>query len=170
MKKVLVTGSGDAGKSTFARRLGKATNIKVVHLDQLYFKPDWVKSSKEDWGAKVAEIISRETWILDGNYSGTMEMRMAACDTVIFLDLPRLICVSRILKRAAVYYRRNRPDMAAGCYERFDAEFVRRVWNYPQQSKPKIEVVLRRFAAEKTIIRLKSKRAVEDFFREIAEQ
>ena len=162
MKKVLVIGSGGAGKSTFVRRLGAVTGIEVIHLDQLYWQPNWVRSANEDWQKVISKLLEKDAWLMDGNYSRTMEMRFAAADTIIFLDLPRIVCLYRILKRAAKYRNKNRPDMAEGCAERFDWEFVKWVWNYPQQTKPKIENLLERFA-DKTIVRLRSKTEAETF-------
>mgnify|MGYP002149391403 FL=1 len=83
MKKILVIGSGGAGKSTFATRLGELLRINVVHLDRLHWKPGWVEPSKAEWAETVNELISREAWVMDGNYSGTLEQRLAACDTVV---------------------------------------------------------------------------------------
>lgn len=91
-------------------------------------------------------------------------MRLEKCDAVIFLDLPNYICTSRVLKRVAFYRKGGRPDMADGCDERFDWEFLKWTWNYPTRSKPKVEALLKRFEEEKTIIRLKSKREIENFF------
>lgn len=163
MKRVLIIGSSGAGKSTFAGKLGEKTKIEVVHLDKIHWRPNWVEPSKDEWRAIVAEAIKRDSWIMDGNYSGTIEMRVASCDTVIFLDMPRLVCIYRILKRVAKYYGKNRPDMAEGCREQFDWKFLVWVWNYPNRSKPKIEKILDEHQDEKTIVRLKSKQAVENF-------
>ena len=165
MKKILVIGSPGAGKSTFARRLGEKTGLKVIHLDRLYWKPNWVETAdKEEWKAALEKVLAGETWIMDGNYSGTMEMRLEKCDAAIFLDMPPAVCVYRILKRFALY--RNRPDMADGCEEKLDWEFIKFIkwtWTYPSRSKPKVEALLKRFEKEKRIIRLESSRAVENF-------
>jgi len=164
MKKILVIGSSGVGKTTFSQRLGETTGIEVVHLDRLNFSPNWVGMPKAEWREKVAEITQGDSWIIDGNYSGTLEMRIAASDTVIFLEMPRLVCVCRILKRAVVYYGETRPDMAEDCNEKFDWDFVKWVWNYPRRTKPKVEALLKKFQNEKTIIRLASKKQVENFF------
>jgi adenylate kinase family enzyme len=164
MKKILVIGSPGAGKSTFARRLGEKTGIEVIHLDRLYWKPNWVETTDKDkWRAIVKKALEGDAWIIDGNYSGTLEMRLAKCDTVIFLDLPPALCVYRILKRVAFYRPGGRPDMADGCDEKLDWEFVKLTWTYPTRSKPKVEALLRRFEGEKNVIRLKSKREIENF-------
>lgn len=168
MKRILVIGSSGAGKSTFSRRLHQLTGLKLIHLDRLYWKPNWVETTdKAEWKRAIENALRDDAWILDGNYSGTLEMRLEKCDTVIFLDLPRLLCVYRILKRVAFYRPGSRPDMADGCDERFDWEFIKIVWNYPARSKPKVEALLKRFGREKTIFRLRSQKEIEDFFANI---
>ncbi len=167
MKKVLVIGSGGAGKSTFAVRLHQATNIELIHLDKLYWKSNWVEPSKNDWKKTIENLLKKDSWIMDGNYGGTFAMRFAACDTVIFLDLPRAICVWRAFKRFLFYKKKTRPDMAEGCDEKFDAEFFKWIWNYLTRAKPKVELLLERFQNTKTVIRLQSKNEVEGFLQNI---
>jgi adenylate kinase family enzyme len=164
MKRVLVIGSSGSGKSTFSRRLGETTGLQVIHLDVLHWKPNWTEPSKDEWEKTVENALKGDEWIIDGNYSGTMEMRIRASDTVIFLDFPRVLCVYRVLKRVVLYRKGNRPDVAEGCDEKFDWTFVKWVWNFPTRTKPKVEAWLKAVEGEKTIIRLKSKSEVEDFF------
>lgn len=164
MQKILIIGSGGAGKSTFARRLGDKTGLEVIHLDQLYWQPNWVETPKDEWQEIVKEILEGDSWILDGNFGGTMEMRIAACDTVFFLEMPRIVCVYRILKRVTKYRNKSRPDMANGCNEKIDFKFFGWIWNFEQTTKPRIEKLLKKFQNEKTIIRLRSKHEVEKFF------
>jgi adenylate kinase family enzyme len=164
MKRVLVIGSSGAGKSTFSRRLGEKTGLEVIHLDKLHWKPNWTEPPKDEWQKTVAEALKSDSWIMDGNYSATIEMRIRAADTVVFLDFPRLLCVYRILKRVFLSYGKTRPDMAEDCKEQFDWVFVKWVWNFPNRSKPRVERLLEQYGNEKTVIRLKSRREVEDFF------
>ena len=167
MHRILIIGSSGAGKSTFARQLGEITGIEVVHLDKIYWRPNWVEMPKDQWRKTVAHLLAGDTWIMDGNYGGTMEMRLAACDTVIFLDLPRLICTWRIIKRIVEYRDGVRPDIGEGCRERFDWEFLRWTWNYPKRSKPAVEERLAKLDGTKRIYRLRSKVAIEKFLQEI---
>ena len=91
MQRVIVIGSGGAGKSVFAARLAEGTGLPLIHLDALYWKPGWVAPAPDEWDETMRRLVAGERWIIDGNYSRTLEMRMAACDTAIFLDVPRAV-------------------------------------------------------------------------------
>lgn len=165
MKRVLVIGPGGSGKSTFARRLGQILGIEVKHLDSFYWRSGWTKPSNEDWIKTVNDLISRDSWIIDGNFGGTLPLRVERCDTVIFLDMPRLLCLWRITKRRITYRKRSRPDMAEGCHEKLDLEFIRWVWNYPNRSRPRVIKLLNENRAAKTIVWLRSNDDVERFLK-----
>lgn len=165
MKRVLVIGPGGSGKSTFARRLGQILGIEVKHLDSFYWRSGWTKPSNEDWIKTVNDLISRDSWIIDGNFGGTLPLRVERCDTVIFLDMPRLLCLWRITKRRITYRKRSRPDMAEGCHEKLDLEFIRWVWNYSNRSRPRVIKLLNENKAAKTIVWLRSNDDVERFLK-----
>lgn len=166
MKRILILGSGGAGKSTFARQLGKMIGIDVIHLDAYFWNDGWVETPKEKWKEIVTELVDRETWIMDGNYGITLDMRLAA-DTIIFIDLGRIHCLWRIFKRKWQYAGRTRPDLAPNCPERLNWEFVKYVWNYPQFQRPKILGKLDQVKDEKQVIHLKGTREIHIFLEEI---
>lgn len=163
VKRVLVIGPGGAGKSTLARRLGQVLSLEVIHLDRFYWKPGWIEPAKVDWQATVEELLGRDAWVMDGNYSGTFERRLESCDTVIFLDFPRTICLWRVVKRAAAYFRRTRPDMADGCPEQLTFQFLLWIWNYPKRSRPKILKALSEIGHRKRVVSFQSSSDVESF-------
>ncbi len=169
MKRVLVIGSCGAGKSTFSRRLHEITGLNLIHLDKLYHKPNWVEPEKDEWLETVREIIKDDEWIIDGNYGGSMELRLERCDNVIWLDLPRNVCTFRVLKRIWRYRNGGRPDMAEGCEERFDWEFIRYVRRFSKDKNPAIKMRLAKFADSKNIFHLKSNRDIENFLEKIGE-
>ena len=135
-RRVLVIGSGGSGKSTLAARIGARTGLPVIHLDQLYWKEGWRATPDEEWRRSICALIARPEWVMDGNYGGTLDLRMAACDLVVFLDVPRLRCLRRVLWRWLRYRGRSRPDMAPNCPERLEWEFVRWIWTYPRRRRP----------------------------------
>jgi adenylate kinase family enzyme len=170
MKRVLVIGSGGAGKSTFARRLGARLGLPVIHLDRAYWHPGWVETPKDEWRRKVEELCAGDSWVMDGNYSGTLDLRLEACDTVVFLDLPRALCTWRVVKRSFTQRRRGRPDMGDGCREKLDWEYLKFlawVWNYSGRSRPKMIAVLKEQGRGKQVISLRSSAEVEKFLAEV---
>jgi len=167
MKRILVIGSGGVGKSTFARRLAGGTGLPLFHLDALYWQPGWIKSSREDWLAKVDQLVAGERWIMDGNFGGTLERRLAACDTVIFLDLPPWVCLWRVLRRRIRHHGQARPDMTAGCHERLTWDFVWWILSYPVRRRPAILHRLATMHAGQRVHRLRDSRAMEDFLQSL---
>ncbi|MCB1023802.1 MAG: hypothetical protein KDB79_05410 [Acidobacteria bacterium] len=168
MKKVLVIGSCGTGKSTFSKALHRATGLKLIHLDTFYHKPNWGKPTNEEWFETVEKLVAGEDWIIDGNYGGTMEFRMKHCDTVIWLDLPRLLCSWRVFKRTLMYRNKIRSDMAEGCNERFDWEFTKYVWNFRRDKNPNIEKRLKKFPHIK-LFHLRSKPEIAEFLNSAGE-
>src|SRR5687767_5604500 len=138
LKRVLIIGSGGSGKTTVARELAARTGLPLVHLDQLFWHPGWVPTPDDEWDALIQRLIAQEQWIMDGNYGRTLSVRLAAADTIIFLDLPRLVCTWRIIVRRFRHFGRSRPDVAPGCPERLTWEFVNWVWTYPARRRPDV--------------------------------
>lgn len=163
MKKIALIGSGGSGKSTLARKLGQKLNINVYHLDALLWKPNWTPSSKEEQIKIQNELIIKEEWIIDGNYNGTMDIRLNAADTVVFVDINRVICVYRVLKRIIQYRGKTRPDKAEGVNERLDFNFLIWVWDYSKTKKPIVLRKLEQLPSDKKVIILKSPRDVRLF-------
>lgn len=167
MRRILVIGSGGAGKSTLSRRLGERLGLEVLHLDAFFWRPGWVETPKDEWRRTVEGLCARESWVMDGNFSGTLDVRLAACDTVVFLDLPRAVCLWRVLKRLVMYRNRRRPDMAEGCGEKLDPKFLHWVWTFPSTSRRKILARLDEAGAGKRVERLRSDAEVERFLAEV---
>lgn len=166
MRRILVIGSGGSGKSTLATKLGQLLDLEVSHLDKFYWRPGWQKPTPEEWLQTVTDLINRDSWIIDGNYSGTLGLRIQKCDTIVFLDMPRLLCLWRIVKRNFRYRRGGRPDIAEGCLEKLNWEFVSWVWNYSRRSRPKVMKLIRAHSEEKRVVWLRSNADVQKFLSE----
>jgi adenylate kinase family enzyme len=152
-ERVLVLGCAGAGKTVFARRLTQARGLPLVTLDQEDWQPGWVEPDKQNWVAKVETLIAAPRWIMDGNYVGTLPLRLARADTIIFLDLPRLLCLRRAIGRILRNLGRTRDDMAPGCPERFDWKFLVYIWNFPAVYRPRVLAALRGFRGALTVCR-----------------
>ena len=111
MKRILIIGSSGSGKSTLSRTLKEKLQLPVVHLDQLFWRAGWEHVTREEFDALLQTELEKDAWILDGNFDRTLPVRLTYADTVIFFDLPRLVCLWRVFKRVRTFRGRTRPDM-----------------------------------------------------------
>ena len=154
MKKVIVIGCPGSGKSTFSKALAAQTGLPLYHLDMLFWKPDGTTVERSVFRAKLRDILALDTWIIDGNYASTMEERMAACDTVFFLDYPTEICLEGIRARC------GKPREDIPWVEReneVDEDFASFVKNYAVENRPKVLALLETYSSKK-IFTLHSRR------------
>ncbi|MEG1923339.1 MAG: hypothetical protein RR054_01425 [Clostridia bacterium] len=165
-KRIMIIGCAGSGKTTMSVTLSKIVGINAIHLDKYYWKPDWQESDKSDWESFIASAAAKDEWIIDGNYRNTMELRLQRADSVIFLDLPRSTCLISVLKRVFKYKGKQRFDMGNGCLERFDFSFIKWVYNFKKDSKPKILKLLDKHP-DIIQITLHSRKEIQSFLLEI---
>ena len=166
MERIIIIGCGGAGKSTLARKLGEVLDLPVVHLDKLFWKPNWVEKSNEEFDALLAQELAKDRWIMDGNFNRTIPERMKRCDTIIYLDFSRFACLMGVLKRIITTYGKVRPDMGEGCPERIDLEFLKWVWNFNKNKRESYYKLLNEAENVETIV-LKNRRAVKLFLKSL---
>jgi adenylate kinase family enzyme len=165
MQRVLVIGSPGAGKSTLATELANRTGLPLIHLDQQYWRSGWVEPSKAEWLNQVAELIAGDQWIIDGNYGGSLEQRLARADTVIDLQFPAWLCVWRILRRVARSWGRVRPDMAEGCPEQLNLEFLVYTATFPFAARIRTTAKLAKFKGK--LVRLRGPAEVRRYLKSV---
>ncbi len=161
--RVLIVGPCGAGKSTLAFRLAELLDLPLVHLDKLNWRPGWVVASDEQFRARLSDAVNGERWLIDGNYSGSLDVRLPRADCVILLDLPRWRCMWNVIKRIVRYNGEIRPDMGEGCAEKLDWEFLEYVWNFHDESRPRLLKRLTTMSPHQTLITLRSEHEVNDF-------
>lgn len=159
MKKIMVIGSPGAGKSTFARKLQRKTHLPLYYLDMLWHRTDKTNVSREEFDARLGEILQKDAWIIDGNYQRTLEMRLQACDTVFLLDFPLEICLAGVKSRIG----KPREDMP-WIETEFDAEFKQRILDFPTNQLPQIYALLEKYKENKEIIIFKSRKVADAYF------
>ena len=147
MKKVIVIGCPGSGKSTVSRALHNKTGIPLYHLDMMYWNADKTTVEKSVFLERLSAVLEKDEWIIDGNYSSTMELRMVACDTVIFLDCPLDVCLDGIRERRG----KPRSDMPWIETEE-DEEFIEFIKSYNDQKKPKVLELLEKYCDKNIII------------------
>lgn len=147
MKKILIIGCPGSGKSTFARALKEATGLPLVHLDMLYWNADKTTVCREVFDARLEEALAGDGWIIDGNFSRTMEKRLQSCDTVFFLDLPTEVCLESVRGRIGT----KRSDLPWIETEE-DAEFMEYIRNFSGEQKQKILSLLSKYQGVSQIV------------------
>lgn len=168
MKRVAMVGCSGGGKSRLARRLAEKTGLPVVHIDQEYWLPGWIAPPLENWRVRHAELIAELEWIIDGNSPNTLAARVARADMVVFLDMPRWRCLLRVLWRLLTTFGKVREDMAPGCPERFDLEFLRYIWTFKLDQEPRILEAFEKRSDACEVVRLSSTREVEGWLTRIS--
>ena len=153
MKKVIVIGCPGAGKSTFARALSEKTQLPVYHLDLFFWNEDKTTVPHPEFLRRLHQAMREDAWIIDGNYGSTMELRVAACDTVFFLDYPLEVCLAGLQERKG----KSRPDFPFHFpkVEKNDA-FYQFVERYAEESRPRVLELLSRYA-DKTVITFRTR-------------
>lgn len=158
MKKAIIIGCPGAGKSTFSRSLRDITALPLYYLDMLYHKPDRTTVPREEFDAKLGEILSRDQWIIDGNYQRTLERRLIAADTVFLLDYPTEVCLEGARKRVG----RVREEMPWVELE-LDPEFRQAILDFAPNKLPQIYELLEKHGQGKQIIIFKSRQEAQKY-------
>ena len=166
IKKIMIIGSPGSGKSTFSRKLSEITGIPLIHLDKEFWNNGWVETPREEWVKKQNCLISRDEWILDGNYGSTMDIRLERADTVFCFKLSRAVCLLSYFKRVITNIGKVRADMPEGCPEKLDFEFMKYIWKFPSSSGMKNNDRLEK-CKNKQIIVFKNRRETKQYIIEI---
>lgn len=164
MNRIVIIGKCGSGKSTLARKLGEKYNLEVIHLDRLFHGPNWVhKYSKEEFFEVVSKIVEKKKWVIDGNYRKSMDIRMQNADTIIFLDLPKITCSFRVIKRLFDQRNRKRMDVPDNCEENLDLGFLRLFYEIFNYHRKEILEKISKYKNVKKIYFLKSQKEIDNF-------
>ena len=123
--KIQVCGFSASGKSTFSKALAKYYNTPVLHLDTLHFGPNWEIIPDTEMAKKIDKFLAEnDTWVIDGNYKNASPNRFEECDLLFYFNFNRFTCIRNAYRRYRKYKNTVRDDMAAGCDETLDLEFI----------------------------------------------
>lgn len=150
MKRVAIIGCGGSGKSHLARQLGLGLGLPVTHLDALYYDESWNPLPKDEFAALQHDLVAAPTWVIDGNYASSLPIRLAAADTVVFLDLHPAACLRGVAQRRL--RQGGGQDRAIGVYDRVTWDFIRYVWNYRRSMRPRVRTLIAEHAGDAHVI------------------
>lgn len=171
MDRIVIFGFSGGGKSTLARKMGEILGIEPTHMDALHWLSGWVESTAEYKRERLAEVLKRDRWIIDGNYRRIYwKERLDAADTVIFVDVNRFVCFYQAWKRSRIYKGKTRPDMGEGCTEKFDFEFAKWILlDGRKKRKKNLELMKILKDKGKNTIILRSRKAINKFLEGLSE-
>ena len=112
--RICILGPSNSGKSTLAQAIARKCGLTPVHLDQLYHQPntDWQARPESEFVRLHDEAIAREDWVMEGNYSRTMNQRLERATGLILLDVSTAISLFRYVRRT--WLEADRPGALAG--------------------------------------------------------
>lgn len=168
-RRIVVTGLAGSGKSTLAIAFADKTGLPLIHLDLAFWKPGWVAPSEAEWRRKQHVVLAGDTWIADGNYHETLDLRIGRADTVVVLDMPWWLCSARALRRGF----RMPGELPEGCpysaWARWRDEWrlAGRIFRKRNVEPAHERAVISRYAQDVAIHVLRSKRAVNEFLDQV---
>ena len=160
MKKIIIIGCPGSGKTTFAEKLKEKIGLPLFYLDAIWHKPDRTHISREEYDQRLAEILSLDAWIIDGNYSRTIETRLSACDTVFLFDLPTEVCLDGAISRLG----KERYDMP-WIDTQLDPRLRKEIEDFPCKNLPEIYALINKYKDGRRIVIFKSREQADEFLR-----
>lgn len=158
-QRILVIGCSGGGKTTLSRKLGQQLGLEHISMDRdFYWLPGWVKRPKAEERQMIAVAVASDRWLMDGTGSSTFDLRLPRTDIVLWVRMPRLLCIWGAVSRWAKWIGRTRPEMAPGCRERVDAEFIRYIWTFETHFAPMVETAIATHGPDVPVFQLKSRR------------
>lgn len=159
VKRILVLGPCGSGKTCLTRELSRILDLPAVHLDAEFWHPGWVSTPQPEWRIKVSSLIERETWIMDGTYESTLDLRIPAAEAIIMVDRTRLSCIWGVVRRSLIYRNKPRPDAPPD--QPIDLAYLRYIWRYPKRTDTLVRELIDRHGTYIPVIRLDRRQNVE---------
>lgn len=169
MEWVIVIGGNASGKTTMAHELAKRLDLPLVHIDRLYWSDDWKPTPNAEFDERLRAEVAKPRWLIEGNNRRTIPMRLARCDTAIYMDFSGLRCVLGALKRKLQWRNKSRPEMGGFCVERFDRQgirFLAEVWRFNRRNRQSYYEMLDAATGVRVIV-LRNRREVRLFLAEL---
>lgn len=169
MQKVAIFGNAGGGKSTLARQLADASGLPLHVLDKIKFLPGGAEVPHDQYLQQHAQLLQQPQWIIDGFgcVPSTLE-RLAAADTLVFIDLPfathALWVTKRMLKGLFVNpegWPENSPIW------RSSLNSYRVLWLCHRKLTPVYRRLVAEYRPSKTVHHLRSPAQVRQFLRSV---
>jgi len=163
----MIIGCAGSGKTTLSFKLHKKLNVPLIHLDQHYWKPGWQRSSLDEFAQIHDELCWQDEWIMEGSYMNVFSSRVVRSDVIIFLDLPRYLCLWRVLKRTICNFGKVIPGSPNSPQQPLSLNFwnfLKWIWNFNRRYRNMILTILNLYKDHKDIYILRSPKEIENFY------
>lgn len=157
--KILIIGISGTGKTTLARKLSDFLKIPITHYDELVWGENWKEKDEKRVEQKLEETMKKDQWIIEGFIHPAAKSKLEKADTVIYLDYSGWQAFWGGVARWWTYRNKVRPEMAPGCIEKFDWNYLKIMWK--RGERPEIEEAIKGF--ESKIIRLKARKQLYNY-------
>jgi adenylate kinase family enzyme len=155
MDRIAMIGCGGSGKTYLSAALAARLSLPIVHLDAEYYDQAWQPMPREQFAARQRQLVDSPQWLIEGNHASTLPIRLAAADTLVFLDLPAITCLAGILQRRWKYRGGQHAD---GVYDRITWDFVKYIWGYRKSMRPRIRQLITEHGNHLQVVTLTSRR------------
>jgi adenylate kinase family enzyme len=151
---VVILGPGASGKSALAIRLWEITELPLIELDKVFWRPGLAATPRDQWVKMQQRLVEEDRWIIDGDLGpyDAVEVRIAAADTIIFLDFSLVRCAWRAIRRSReradfwlwlLRYRRQSRPLLMEAITKYAAHATLHVIRNPEELRRFVEVVRR---------------------------
>jgi adenylate kinase family enzyme len=157
-KRILVLGSCGSGKTFLTRELSRILDLPAVHLDASFWHPGWVSTPQPEWRRVVTSLIRQNSWIMDGTYESTLDLRIPAAEVIIMVNRPRWSCLWGVVSRSLTYRNKPRPDAPPG--QPIDLAYLRYIWKYPVRTDTLVRELIDKHGPQIPVLRLDKRESV----------
>lgn len=162
-RRILVMGCSGGGKSTLSQKIAARFGVEYISIDRdIFWLPGWVERDKVDQRNIIAAKVLGERWIMDGNNPSSLDLRLPRTDMVIWVRMPRMLCVWGVVSRWFKWAARTRPEMAPGCPEKVDWQFLRFIWTFEEKFAPRLVAGLAQHAVDVPVFQLTSRKRMRE--------
>ena len=164
MRRILIIGNAGVGKTTFALKLAEKTGLPLVHLDKIYWRGNWEHLSRGEFDEALQAELQKEAWIIDGNFSRTLPIRLSHCDGVFYFDFPTVSALWGITKRTLQHYGKCRSDMGGNCPAYFDKSLYKATATFNKKHRKEYYELLKN---QKNVVIFKNRKQAETYLKEL---
>jgi hypothetical protein len=164
-QRILVLGSPGSGKTLLSTFLSRHLGLELVRLDDFFWKPGPVRLPTDEWRALVVKLASRSSWVMDGTYEPSLDLRLPVADAIVYIQSGRWACLWRVVGRRLLARWRHDDESTPG--HTLTSFFVGYVFRFPVVTQPEVFRLIAEGGRGKPLIVLDGAKEVERLIRQL---